>query len=234
MLNNRHFIAYSITTFFYLLFAGIIVYLPTATKIATESSQEKVIQLSVTEFMTEVLPSVEEVIEEIVEEKVEKEEPKPEVEVKVEELQVEKPVVIPVVVKKVLPKVTKTKPVKKPKKKKTKKKSTKKKQVKRKTSSVQRKVNPAKVNLFYKKIRVKMNRHKFYPKIAKRRGMQGSVKVSFTILPSGKVSRITLVGPKVFQKSARKAVESVFPLNVKNVPVSLPTRVNVTLHYQIR
>ncbi len=217
MLNNRHFIAYSITTLFYLALAGIIVYLPAPTRISTESSQEKVIQISVTDFVPEVLPPVEEVIEEVVEEP------------KEEEIKVEKPVLIPVVAKKVLPKVKKTKPVKKSKKKKIKKK----KQAKRKTSSPQRKVNPAKVNLFYKKIRVKMDKHKFYPKIAKRRGMQGTVKVSFTILPSGKVSHITLVGPKVFQKSARKAVESVFPLNVKNVPVSLPARVHVKLHYQI-
>jgi len=225
MLSNRHFIAYSITTLFYLALAGIIVYLPAPTRISTESSQEKVIQISVTDFVPEVLPPVEEVIEEVVEEP------------KEEEIKVEKPVLIPVVAKKVLPKVKKTKPVKKSKKKKIKKtkkkKIKKKKQAKRKTSSPQGKVNPAKVNLFYKKIRVKMDKHKFYPKIAKRRGMQGTVKVSFTILPSGKVSRITLVGPKVFQKSARKAVESVFPLNVKNVPVSLPARVHVKLHYQI-
>ena len=63
--------------------------------------------------------------------------------------------------------------------------------------------------------------------------MQGDVKVKFTILPSGKVSNISLSGPKVFYKSARKAVQKVFPLNVKNIPITLPATVNVTLRYTI-
>jgi len=223
MLNNRLFISYVITTIFYLALVGIIVYIPEATKIATETSQEKVIQMSVTDFMPEVLP-VEEVEEKV-------EEPKE------EEKKVEEVVLLPVVETKV---VEKPKPKKKTQKKKTvkkkiaKKKVVKKKKTARKASAQKRKVNPAKVNRFYREIRMKINKYKSYPKIAKRRRMQGTVNVKFTILASGRVSNISISGPKVFHKSARKAVQRVFPVNVKNIPVSLPTTVNVTLHYTIR
>ena len=223
MLNNRLFISYVITTIFYLALVGIIVYIPEATKIATETSQEKVIQMSVTDFMPEVLP-VEEVEEKV-------EEPKE------EEKKVEEVVLLPVVETKV---VEKPKPKKKTQKKKTvkkkiaKKKVVKKKKSARKASAQKRKVNPAKVNRFYREIRMKINKYKSYPKIAKRRRMQGTVNVKFTILASGRVSNISISGPKVFHKSARKAVQRVFPVNVKNIPVSLPTTVNVTLHYTIR
>lgn len=229
MLNNRHFIAYSITTLFYLALAGIIVYLPTPTKIATESSKEKVIQISVTEFVPQ--PPVEEVEP--------REEEKPPEEVEKEEVKVpvpEKPK--PQVIKKEIEKKAENKKIKKQKRKKekTKKKTSKKsvkKKAKRQSSSKKRKVNPAKVNLFYKQIRLKINRYKAYPKIAKRRRMQGRVNVKFTILPSGRVSNIRLSGPKIFHKSARRAVEKAFPVNVKNIPISLPSTVRVSLDYTI-
>jgi len=64
--------------------------------------------------------------------------------------------------------------------------------------------------------------------------MQGAVKVKFTILRSGKVGHISVDGPKVFRNSARDAVKSAFPINVKKSPLSLPMSVNITLRYQIR
>ena len=229
MLNNRHFISYAITIVCYLAFAGILVYFPSAVKVATETSQEKVIQISVTDFVPEILP-VEEKQEEVKPEEIEIEEI-PEPVVKETLVEAPKPVIVKVPVVKKVKKVKKTI---KPKKKKSRKKKTTKKKTVSKKSSQKRKVNPGKVNLFYKQIRVKINRYKSYPKIAKRRRMQGSVKVKFTILASGKVSNISLSGPKVFHKSARKAVQKVFPINTKNVPISLPTTVNVILHYTIR
>jgi protein TonB len=64
--------------------------------------------------------------------------------------------------------------------------------------------------------------------------MQGNVKVKFTILSSGKVGNISVSGPKVFHKSARNAVKSAFPINVKSAPITFPKSINIILRYQIR
>ena len=123
---------------------------------------------------------------------------------------------------------------KKPKKKTVKKKTVKKKQVAQKASSRKMKISAAQKNQFLASIRAKINKHKSYPRIAKKRGMQGSVDVKFTILSNGNVGNISVKGPKVFHKSARKAVKSAFPINVKNAPVALPQSINIKLLYQIR
>jgi len=63
--------------------------------------------------------------------------------------------------------------------------------------------------------------------------MQGSVMVSFTILPNGKVSNISVSGPNAFHSSAKDAVKKSFPVSVKNVPIALPQRVSFTMHYRL-
>jgi protein TonB len=186
-------------------------------------------------------------IEEVVEPEPTVEEPKPE---PIVEKIIPKPlppvikkkIIKKKIVKKVLkPKAKKKKPKKKIVKKKIlKKKSIKTKKIKKKkaTSSVAKKstksyASPAKKNAFLSKVRAKINRNKMYPRIAQKRGMEGSVKVKFTILANGQVSNIQVKGKKVFLNSARSAIKKAFPISVKNVPLSLPTTVNLTLRYQL-
>lgn len=149
------------------------------------------------------------------------------------------PVVEKTIVKKPKPKQTKIKnPVEKKRTKKQKitkkvKKRTKKK-VSHKASSQQRKKSKAEKNRFLAKIRANINRYKSYPKMAKRRHMQGSVEVSFTILSNGKVSNISLKGAKIFYASAKQAIMKAFPIDSKHAPVHLPVTLNLRLVYQIR
>ena len=89
-------------------------------------------------------------------------------------------------------------------------------------------------NRFLAKIRQRINRHKSYPKIARRRGMQGSVNVRFTILPNGNIGAISLRGSKVFYSSARHAIQNSFPISTANIPFALPKTVTLTLRYQLR
>ena len=246
MLKNRHFIAYFSTTLLYATIIGLFFYMQQQIKISTERSQEKVMQVLLSDFVPEILP-VEEIpvvkeVEEIVEPEVIKE-PVPEEKVEVVEEKISEPIVkpLPPVPKPIIEKPKEKIEVKKIIKKKPtkivkKKKPAKKKPLKQasRASSKKTQANPEKVNIFYKKIRVKINQNKSYPKIAKRRRMQGSIKVTFTVLRSGKVSNILISGPKVFHNSARHAVKSAFPISVANIPVSLPVTVNVKLQYQIR
>lgn len=216
-------------------------YIPEVIQPVEEPMKNEVVEPEPVEpepIVEEVLPEPEPV------EPVEKEEPVAE-EVKPEPV-VEKVIPKPKpVVKKAVKKVLKKK---KPKKKVTKKKVTKKKKVQKRSvkkrvakpkakaskASSKKRANPAKKNAFLSKIRSKINRNKTYPRIAQKRGMQGSVKVRFTISRSGTVGNISVSGPKIFHSSARKAVKKAFPISVKNIPVTLPMTVNFTLRYQIR
>ena len=231
MLKNRHFISYFSTTLIYLSIAGLFFSLEQQMLVAAKKSEEKTIQMCLSTFVPEVTPPKEEpVIEpEIIKELIPEEEPEI-----IEEI-IPEPIVQKVTPKPVVKKVKKKPEIKKEiKKKKTKKKTVQKKRVKKSVYSRQSKSSKAEKNQFLANIRAKINKHKSYPRIAKKRRMQGSVKVKFTILRSGKVGNISLSGPKVFHNSARNAVKSAFPVNAKNAPISLPKNINLTLRYQIR
>ena len=96
-----------------------------------------------------------------------------------------------------------------------------------------RQASPAKKNRFLNQLRAKINRYKTYPRIAQRRGMQGTVTVKFTILANGQLGNISVSGPKAFHRSVKGAVKKAFPIAVQNAPLSLPTTVNLTLRYQL-
>lgn len=244
MLRNRHFISYFSTTLIYLSIAGIFLYVEQRMLVAEKKSEEKAITMCISSFVPEVLPVME---EPIVEEEVEKEVEEPVVEPEIikepiveKEPEIEEEIVPEPIVEKVIPtpvvKKVKKKPEvkKKPKKKKIKKKKVRKKQSKKKVSARKSKSSKAEKNQFLANIRAKINKHKSYPRVAKKRRMQGSVKVRFTILRSGKVGNISMNGPKIFYNSARKAVKSAFPVNPKKSPISLPQSINLTLRYQLR
>ena len=58
-----------------------------------------------------------------------------------------------------------------------------------------------------------IEKHKYYPRPAQKRGIQGHVNVSFSLSPSGNISSIDVNGgPAVFQRAARKAVNAALPL----------------------
>ncbi len=209
--------------------------------VVSQKEKDKTINLSLSQFVPEVIEQpLEEKEEPIVEEEPEPE-PEPEIvepEPIPEPVVEEKPVPEPVVVKKVEKKPEPKKIVKKKKKKKLVKKKVKKKKKKASRASSRRatssRVDPNKKSRFLSQIRAKINRAKSYPRIAQKRGMQGVVKVRFTILKNGRVGHISVSGPKVFHNSAKRAVKKAFPINTKNAPLSLPTSVNLTLRYQLR
>ena len=253
MLRNRHFLSYFSTTVMYIMGIGLFFYAQNHYLVSSKKSEEKSIQLCMSSFQPEVAAPVEQVEQEEIEELKETEEPPVEEEPVVEEKPEvkEEPVVEkkPEVKEEVVPEPVAPKPVpkpvvkkekkkpevkKKPKKKVVKKKTAKKKQVAQKALSRKMKSSPAQKNQFLANIRAKINKHKSYPRIAKKRGMQGMVNVKFTILSNGTVGNISVSGPKVFHKSARKAVESAFPISVKNAPISLPKSINIKLRYQLR
>lgn len=248
LLKHRHFISYFSTLLIYLFMISLFFYLQDRYFVSTKRMEERTTQLCLCSFQSETVASVEQVEQEEIEEvkEIEKpiveeepvvepeiiEEPVPEEEPEIKEEPTPEPVVQKVVPKPIVQEVKK-----KPKPKATKKirkKTAKKKQQKQKASSQKSSISAAEKDQFLANLRAKINKHKSYPRIAQKRGMQGTVKVEFTILSDGNVGNISVSGPKVFHSSARNAVESAFPVNVKGAPISLPKSINITLRYQIR
>jgi protein TonB len=237
--KHRYKVSFSLTTLIYVsLFLTYLAFVGERF-IVSQKEKDKVINLSLSQFCPEV---IEEPLEEK-EEPVVVEEPEPEPEIiepePIPELVVEeKPVPEPVVIKKVEKKPEPKKIVKKKEKKKPVKKRVRKKKKQASRASSRRatssRVDPNKKSRFLASIRAKINRAKSYPRIAQKRGMQGIVKVRFSILKNGHVGSISVKGPKVFHNSAKRAVKKAFPISVKNAPLSLPTTVNLKLRYQLR
>ena len=243
MKKHRYKVSFSITTLIYISLFFTYVVMMGQHFIVAQKEKDKTINLSLSQFVPECIeqPKEEEVIkpeEPVVEEEPEPEvvEPEPIPEPVVEEKPVPKPLVVKKVEKKPEPKkMVKKKKTKKPKKK-TKKKVKKKKKSSRASSqrATSSRVDPNKKSQFLASLRAKINRKKSYPRIAQKRGMQGTAKIRFTILRNGRVGHISVSGPKVFHNSAKGAVKKAFPINAKNAPLSLPTTVNLKLRYQLR
>ena len=251
MLKYRFIISFISTTLLYISAGLFFYYLQHHYVGVKQKPKEKTVSISLSKF----IPTPQEPT--IVEEVVEPETKEPEVkEITPEPIvkKVDKPIVEEVIPEPVKPKILPKKRVKKKlvKKRKVKKVSHKKKS-KKKRKHIGKRVNksgtkqknyskkpsqkssstPAKKNAFLAQVRSKISRNKTYPRIAQRRRMQGLVKVKFTILPNGNVGNISVSGPKVFHNSAKNAVKRAFPIGIKNIPISLPIRVNFTLHYQV-
>ena len=248
MINYRFLLSFLVTSFSYLVVGVSLFYFSQTSMISDKKSPLKTIELSIQAFQPQVVEKKPEPIKEETPPPVEnepepvKEETPPPPEPIVEKPKpVEPPKPKPLVkkeetkkpeAKKEKPKVKKKKPEKVVKKTKKRQPPVEKRSA-LKSSKKQRSTAKEK-NLFLAKVRDRINRNKSYPRIAKRRGMQGSVKVNFTILPNGHVSAITVSGPRAFHRSAKKAVEKAFPVSVKHIPMRLPEEVSITLHYKLR
>ena len=219
--------AFAVTTLLYLAAGGLFWYLQQRVAVSDEVSRDSRITLHLSAFAPEPLPQKD--LQEV-----EKPRPKP----------LPKPPVKPPVQEKPKPKSVEKKPIPKtqerpspPKprpKPKSKKHSVKKTPAKKHLAGSTVPHHAAtKKNRFLAEVRRRIDRNKHYPRIAKRRGMQGAVNIRFTILKNGSVGNIALSGSKLFYASARHAVESAFPVDTKGVPMSLPATVSLTLRYRI-
>ena len=238
MQKHRYKVSFLLTSLLYIVPVATYLYFLQKQLFSVSEPREDAIELSLSQFVPEAPPiqsetpvQKEQVVEEKpepVEEKHEEIEPLlPEPE-KTEPIEEEVPVVKPVPVKKEKPKQIQKKV---PKKKKYKKKI----QHKRKISGGGTPhYSAAQKNRFLAMIRKKINQAKSYPRIARKKGMQGTVKVQFVILKNGHLGKIVLSGPKIFHTSAKKAVQSAFPVNVKQATLSLPATVNLSLRYKLR
>ncbi len=70
-----------------------------------------------------------------------------------------------------------------------------------------------KQNQYYTQIKQAISSNKTYPKIAIRRGIEGEVKIKFTISANGELIKFEIIdGKKVFKNSIEEAIQKSFPL----------------------
>jgi protein TonB len=244
--KHRYKVSFFLTTLLYVAPFSLYIYLFNQHITISEDPKDNAIKLALSQFVPEAPPCQTDAPlqpEQLVEEEPEKEEKAEEVEEPeepvTEETKEPKPEPEPIIKEKPVVEPVVKKEVQKPKKKVQKKNPHKKKVTRKREPRKKRQVSgggsprysAGQKNRFLARIRARIERAKSYPRIAQRRGMQGVVKVRFTILANGHVGNISLSGPKVFHASARKAVKSAFPVNVKKAPLHLPTTVNLSLRY---
>jgi protein TonB len=201
-----------------------------------EIQEAEVLEAEKEEPVEEIEPTEEEPVEEQIIEKepiVEEPEPEPVLKPEVKEPVSEKPK--PQVSKK--PEVKKKSPKKVVKKKRQKRKKPAAVQSKKNSSRSTRRREKARSgssgnSQFVARLKAKINARKSYPRIARKRGMQGRVKVKFHITSTGKLSNLSASGPRVFINSAKQAVKSAFPLSTRGA--SLPMNVSLTLNYHLK
>lgn len=89
-------------------------------------------------------------------------------------------------------------------------------------------------NNFLMLLRKTINKNKFYPRVAQRRGIEGNVKVSFRIMNNGQVDAIKIVsGKRVFNKAVTQAIEKSFPIQIPKELQDFPMAVNLQLNFSL-
>lgn len=92
-----------------------------------------------------------------------------------------------------------------------------------------------KQNLFLSQLRDAINKNKTYPNTARRRNIQGEIKVRFQILPSGHVDNIQIVaGKNIFKKSIFSAIKNSFPIKIDKSLFSFPKEFSVSINYVLK
>jgi protein TonB len=90
----------------------------------------------------------------------------------------------------------------------------------------------AKQNIFFTKLRNKINENKSYPRGARRRGIQGSVEVRFNLCRDGNVKNIEfLSGKNIFKESVIEAIENSFPIEVDETLFVFPKEFKISVDY---
>lgn len=93
----------------------------------------------------------------------------------------------------------------------------------------------AKQDLFLAYLVERINSHKIYPKSARRRAIQGDVKMAFNVFANGNVENIRLVsGKKIFKTSAYNAIDKSFPIDIDTTLFHFPKEFTITIAYILK
>ncbi len=92
----------------------------------------------------------------------------------------------------------------------------------------------AKQNAYFKMVKEAISKNKEYPKSALRRGIQGDVKVIFTISKYGELIKFDILeGKRIFKKSIKTAFDRTFPVKPPKDIFLSNTDLSITIAYRL-
>lgn len=87
---------------------------------------------------------------------------------------------------------------------------------------------------FFSLVKNKIDSNKEYPNSARRRGIEGSIKVKFQITKEGNVKDISILsGKKIFHKAVLNAINNSFPIKIPKELNSFPLYINLELKFNL-
>ena len=89
-------------------------------------------------------------------------------------------------------------------------------------------------NTFFTHITKKINENKNYPRIAKRRSIEGYTRINFTIFKNGSIKINKLEGNKIFYEKSKEALTESFPVEIpQKILSTFPKDLDVNLQYAL-
>ena len=80
----------------------------------------------------------------------------------------------------------------------------------------------------------RINSNKSYPRMARKEGIEGDVKIEFLVYSDGNVDNLKLIcGEKIFEKSAIEAIKKSFPIQVDQTLFHFPKEFTITIAYAL-
>lgn len=88
---------------------------------------------------------------------------------------------------------------------------------------------------YLRRLMAHIEAHKHYPRVARRRGLEGGVEVSFRLLPGGRVSNMKVAqGHRILRKAVEEAMQSAQPLPVPPGELPLPLAIAFTVQFSLK
>ncbi len=77
--------------------------------------------------------------------------------------------------------------------------------------------------------------HKYYPRSARHRGIEGSIQVSFRLQANGSISGLIVSGgPLILRRAAKSSVTSALPLPLCPPEITCPMQVSYAMQFKLR
>lgn len=96
-------------------------------------------------------------------------------------------------------------------------------------------MSEAKRELFIANLIQRINSNKSYPNSARRRSIEGSVEVEFTVLANGNVKNIEIIsGQNIFAESTIEAIKNSFPIKIDDGLFAFPKKFKVAITYILK
>ncbi|NNG12770.1 MAG: energy transducer TonB [Halobacteria archaeon] len=79
-----------------------------------------------------------------------------------------------------------------------------------------------------------IDEHKFYPRSARRRGLEGRIEVSFHLLEDGNIRDLRVTGSsRVLRTATEQAIQRALPMPAPHGSIKLQQRVNFDMEYRL-